>query len=196
MKTVVGLTGMSGAGKTTVSDCFKAAGYFVINCDITARKATEIGSPMLCRLSEAFGNDIINADGSLNRRLLADKAFGDKERTERLNSIMLPYIVELIKNEIKMVNSDYILLDAPTLFQAGADSLCDKTVAVVADRSTCIKRIMKRDLITEEQALARLDSQYDADYFKNNCTYLIYNDGSISNLHSKAEKIIKSINER
>ncbi len=195
MKIIIGLTGMSGAGKTTVSQCFKDAGYHVINCDKTARRATKIGSPLLHLLSAEFGSGIINTDGSLNRQMLADIAFSDKKKTEKLNGIMLPYIVRMINDEINSLECDKILLDAPTLFQAGADKLCSCTVAVVADREKCITRIIQRDGISREQAEARLNSQYTADYFAENCTYLIYNDGNISDLQSKADEIIKIINE-
>lgn len=195
MRMIVGLTGMSGAGKTTVSDRFKIAGYYVINCDKTARKAVEKGSPALPELSAEFGSDIINSDGSLNRALLAQRAFGNAERTAKLNSIMLAYIVELINAEIEFSDSDLILLDAPTLFQAGADKLCSCTIAVVAERETCIERIMARDGITRGQAEARLNSQFSADYFAENCTYLISNNGDVSDLQSKTDEIIKIINE-
>ncbi len=195
MKTIVGLTGMSGAGKTTVAEKFLNAGYYVINCDKTARKATKKGSALLEVLSNEFGSDIITADGELNRRLLAERAFGDSKRTELLNRIMLPYIVKLINAEIAESNADYILLDAPTLFQAGADKLCKYTVAVIADKEICISRITARDGISVEQAEARLNSQFNADYFAQNCTYLISNNGNISDLQAKADEIIKIINE-
>ena len=169
--------------------------YYVINCDKTARKAVEKGSPVLPELSAEFGSDIINSDGSLNRALLAQRAFGNAERTAKLNSIMLAYIVELINAEIEFSDSDLILLDAPTLFQAGADKLCSCTIAVVAERETCIERIMARDGITRGQAESRLNSQFSADYFAENCTYLISNNGDVSDLQSKTDEIIKILNE-
>ncbi len=195
MKTIVGLTGMSGAGKTTVSECFSNAGYYVINCDETARKAVRKGSELLDRLAAEFGNGIINPDGTLNRGLLAQIAFSNAAQTEKLNSIMLPHIVEMIFEQINSADSNKILLDAPTLFQAGADKLCTCTVAVVAKREKCIARITRRDGISREHAEARLNSQFSADYFAENCTYLISNNGNISDLQSKTDEIIKIINE-
>ncbi len=195
MKIIVGLTGMSGAGKTSVSERFHNAGYYVINCDNTARVAVQKGSPLLDELSIEFGNDILNADGTLNRELLAKRAFGKADRTDALNHIMLPYIVALIEDEIESTDNKFVLLDAPTLFQAGADRLCTCTVAVVSERENCLDRIMIRDGISAEQANSRLNSQYDADYFAENCTYLISNNGNISDLQSKADEIIKMINE-
>ncbi len=193
MKTVIGLTGMSGSGKTTVSKRFSDAGFYVINCDQTARQAVKSGSPLIEGLAKEFGCDIINENGELNRRLLASRAFATAQGTAALNGIMLPYIVELIKNEIASVDSSCILLDAPTLFQAGADSLCCCTVAVVADAERCIKRITQRDGITVEDAKKRLDSQFGSDYFSEKCTYIITNNGNISDLQVKADEIINLI---
>lgn len=195
MRIIVGLTGMSGAGKTTVSNRFLHAGYHVINCDETARDAVKIGSPLLNSLSSEFGIDIINSDGSLNRELLASRAFATAQRTAALNKIMLPYIVGMISREIDSVSNDRILLDAPTLFQAGADRLCTCTVAVVAERDKCMERITKRDGLTDEQANARLNSQFSADYFEENCTYVICNNGNLTDLQCRADEIIEIINK-
>lgn len=196
MSITVGLTGMSGAGKTTVSECFARAGYHVINCDKTARDAAKRGSPLIKRLADEFGKDVVNADGELNRGLLADRAFSSRESTEKLNSLMLPYIVSMIKKQIANANSEYVLLDAPTLFESGADKLCDCTVAVTADRDLCAARIVARDGITVQQANDRLSVQHSSEYFAENCTYVIINNGSLADLVSRTEQIISYINER
>ena len=101
----------------------------------------------------------------------------------------------MISREIDSVSNDRILLDAPTLFQAGADRLCTCTVAVVAERDKCMERITKRDGLTDEQANARLNSQFSADYFEENCTYVICNNGNLTDLQCRADEIIEIINK-
>lgn len=196
MSKIVGLTGQSGAGKTTVSDVFKAHGFGIINCDITARKVTEDGSECNRRLTEYFPGCFDKAF-KLDRQALAREVFSDKCKLEKLDSIIYPYITELIKAEINVLSKkhQYILLDAPTLFEAGADKLCDFTVAVSANEEIRLKRILSRDGISEELIRKRFASQHSADYFKERCDFIIYNNGSVADAQSETERIINIIKE-
>ena len=117
---IVGLTGQSGAGKTTVCRVFEQNGFTIINADLVARKVTVKGSPCLKELCEFFGQHILFEDGSLNRRLLGDIVFADKKKLELLNSVTYPYITSEILETIRRCSNKghkLILLDAPTLFE-------------------------------------------------------------------------------
>ena len=94
---IIGLTGPTGSGKSTVAEYFKENGVEVIDCDSVAREVTQVGSPLLPVLADAFGDGILSDDGSLIRKELAKRAYSDKKETEKLNSIMLPFIVDRIK---------------------------------------------------------------------------------------------------
>ena len=153
MSFVVGLTGSTGAGKSSVTAVAEELGFKVIDCDQFARIAVEKGSEGLAAVVSVFGDDVLNQDGSLNRAALAGKAFATIESTELLNQTLLPYIVKLINNEI---NAKRVLLDAPTLFESGADNLCDEVIAVISDEKTRLDRIMARDNIDEDAALLRI----------------------------------------
>lgn len=192
MKTVVGLTGTTGSGKSTVSKHFAYSGFFVLNCDLIAKDVVENNKIVLDKLCECFGNDIIKGN-RLDRRLLADRAFADKASTDALNAITLPPIVEEITAKINSSCFDYILLDAPTLFESGADKLCDITVAVISDYEKRIERIIKRDSITPEQAKLRISAQNSNDFFIKNCTYIIENNSDILELKQQADYIIGKI---
>ena len=145
---IIGLTGPTGSGKSTFSCMLEEKGFYIINCDSVAREVVEKGSPLLDVLAEAFSEEILNSDGTLNRKKLAELAFCDKESTELLNSIMLPYIADRIGETVDGLVIDginNILLDAPTLFESGIDSICDCVVAVLCDRKIRRQRIIERD---------------------------------------------------
>lgn len=198
---IIGLTGQTGAGKSTVSEIFEQNGFAVINADIIARKVAEKGSACLEKIQYNFGNNVICNDGSLNRKKLGDIVFSDKKKLDILNSIMYPEITAEIKKQIKILfseNKNFILLDAPTLFESGADCLCDFIVSVIADDDIRKKRIIKRDNLTEKQALNRMNSQHNQEFFIQNSDYLIKNNNSLEETLSKASDLaiafIKSAN--
>ena len=141
---IVGLTGPTGAGKSSLNETAKELGFKVIDCDKVARVAAEKGQAGYLALIKAFGEEILNPDGTINRKELAKRAFSSKQGTELLNKTLLPHIVELIKGEM---DCERILLDAPTLFESGVDKMCAVTIAVLADRKIRLERIMERDLI-------------------------------------------------
>ena len=150
---VIGLTGQSGAGKTTVCQVFAESGFAIINADQIARKIMEKGTPCLEEAAECFGRDILNADGSLNRQRLADIVFEDKEKLKELNAISYPYITYEILQMINKYTDEkqrYVLLDAPTLFESRADDFCDLIISVTASEKNRTERVLKRDGITAE----------------------------------------------
>lgn len=189
---IIGITGASGSGKSTL---VKLLGLKTIDADKVARKVTEKGEDCLKELSEVFGSDILDNSGELNRKRLAEKAFLSKENTTLLNRVTHPYIIKKIEEEIKFFekSESEIILDAPQLFEAGCEKLCDITVGVLAEKETRISRITERDSLTRSQALLRINAGKDDDFFKKNCDMIIINDGSLDKLKKEAEKIIESI---
>ena len=191
MQKIVGLTGPTGAGKSIIAKLFAENGFYVINADLVAREAVE-NEQVLSDLIEAFGADIVS-DGVLNRKLLAERAFSSKENTEILNSITHPAISKLISAYIDKCGCDFVLLDAPQLFESGEQNRCFKTVAVLADEQLRLERIVLRDKIAPEQAKLRISAQYSDSFFAENCDYVIYNNGDVNELKNKAKDIIESI---
>ena len=192
LKTVIGLTGPTGAGKTDACKAAEELGYYVINCDITARKATE-DKACLSALSDAFGQDIIKADGSLDRKALASKAFVSNDKTELLNKTIFPFITKLIENEIENAENNKILLDAPTLYESGTDSLCAVVIAVTADKETRLSRIMMRDDIDKEAALLRINAGKTDDFYKSKTEHIIYNNGDKEAFIAEFKRILCEI---
>ncbi len=186
---IIGLTGPTGAGKSFISGAAAELGFKVIDCDALARVAVEKGSAGLSAVCNVFGNDILNPDGTLNRKALAQKAFSSKENTELLNKTLLPFIAELVKEQAV---GDRVLLDAPTLFESGTDSICDATVAALADSEIRLGRIMARDGLTKEEAKLRMSAGKSDDFYKKHADYIIYsNRGEEIFINSFKEILLK-----
>lgn len=195
---VIGLTGQSGAGKTSVCEAFRKNGFAVINADLISRQVVEKGSPCLKELAEFFSDNILTAEGELDRRVLADIVFSNHEKLEVLNSIIYPYITAEILNQIRGyadAGQRWILLDAPTLFESRADDFCEIVISVIAREELRRERIMARDGLTVEQANNRMSSQHDEHFFENNSDFIIKNNKDIENLNAVAEEVIDKIKE-
>lgn len=193
---VVGLTGQTGAGKSTVSGIFAENGYAVINADHISRIVVEKGTECLKELVEIFGIGILNPDETLNRKALADIVFTDKSRLEMLNSIIYPYITTEILSQIKQYSdkgSKLILLDAPTLFESHSDDFCEIIISVTANSEIRKKRIIERDNITAEQAQNRMNSQLDTEFFIEHSDYIIENNGSFDVVYGIAKELADKI---
>ena len=190
---IIGLTGPTGAGKSSASDLARSIGFNVVDCDKLARVAVEKGTEGLKALVSAFGDEILNSDGGLNRKALAQKAFSSHENTELLNKTLLPHIVELVE---KQAIGEKVILDAPTLFESGIDSMCDTTVAVLCDKEIRLSRIVKRDNLDTDSALLRINAGKPDDFYIKNAEHIVYNNGDNEDFLNKFSKIISEIQEK
>ena len=159
---IIGLTGLTGAGKSTVAKKLMAYGCYHIDADKVARNVINNSEDVKNKLRERFGEDVVNEDGTTNRPLLASRAFANEESTNALNEITHPAVTEEIQSiirDMEKVGYRGVIIDAIALFESGEDKLCDFTVAVVAPVDIRLERIMKRDNISEEKALERINAQ-------------------------------------
>ncbi len=192
---LVGITGPSGAGKGAVVSTFEARGFAIVDADKIAREVVMPGEPALAELAKFFGDDIINCDGTLNRRLLADKAFSSRESTDELNRIMHGSICSRMiarANEFKAKKISCVF-DAPLLFEAKLELHCDCVVAVIAPAKLRAERIAKRDGLTGEEIAKRMKMQHEDEYYTSRSQYVIMNDGSLQQLEKKSEELIADI---
>lgn len=188
--TVIGLTGPTGAGKSSACEVAEDYGFKIVDCDKLARLAVEKGTEGLIALQKSFGSVILNDDGTLNRKLLASIAFSSKEKTELLNKTLLPHIVRLVEKEF---NTEKVLLDAPTLYESGIDSMCSHIIAVLSDKNIRLKRIVKRDEMDEEAAKLRISAGKPDDYYIEKTKYIIYNNGTEYDFKNEFRAIIEEI---
>jgi dephospho-CoA kinase len=195
---VVGLTGQTGAGKSTVSKIFASNGFAVIDADHVARQVVEKGTKCLDEIIDFFGEGVVCEDGTLNRKALAAIVFSDKAKLETLNTITYPYITGEILRQIRvhsMKGEKLILLDAPTLFESRADDFCEIIISVLADADIREKRIISRDGLTQEQARKRMNSQLDEEFFRSHSDYIIRNNGNIDTVNGISWEVSGKIRE-
>lgn len=195
---IIGLTGMSGAGKTTACEVFSECGFSVINCDTVSRIVVEKGKPALNELIARFGKDAVLSDGTLNRKYIGNLIFSDEKERLAFNEIIYPYIsYEMIVTAVKYIEngSRFILLDAPTLFESGTDCLCDIIVSVVSDPDRCLERIRARDNLTYEEAKNRLLSQHKPEFYRMKSDFCVENKGSVKELKNEIRIIAEKIGE-
>lgn len=168
---LIGLSGQTGAGKAYVGQYLKTLGFNIADADDYARRVLE-REDILSAVQREFGADIIK-DGKADRRLLAERAFAGREKTARLNAIMHPAVLsEAVKGA-----AFPCVFDAPLLFESGGEALCEITVSVLADEKTRLSRIMKRDKITESEALARMKAQHTEEFYIKKSDCVVINDG-------------------
>ena len=195
---IIGVTGPSGAGKTTLCDLLKREyNVCVIDADNIARNLSSDSTTVYFqKIVELFGNDILNAEGNLNRKKLASIIFEDEKKRKSLNNLTFKYVVEdIIKsiNNLKNSNYDYIAIDVPLLYEAGMEKICDKVIAVIATDDEKISRICYRDNVTPLVAKQRLKIQNSNEFFAQKADFLIYNDGTIENLVNVLKEIMNKI---
>ena len=187
---IIGLTGNSGSGKSTISKLIsKNYEAKIIDADKIAKEMTKNNGEYLQAIRQAFGNDVIK-NNELDRKKLADIVFLNRAEKEKLDGLTFEYVVEEIKKELEAnqnLDYQYIILDVPLLFESKLDKLCDYTIGVIAPKTEKIKRICKRDKLSKEKALQRLNSQPNDEFFTKNCNTVINNENK--------EETIKMMNE-
>jgi dephospho-CoA kinase len=187
---IIGITGNSGSGKSTISKLIsKNYEAKIIDADKIAKEMTKNNGEYLQAIRQAFGNDVIK-NNELDRKKLADIVFLNRTEKEKLDGLTFEYVVEEIKKELETnqnLDYKYIILDVPLLFESKLDKLCDYTIGVIAPKTEKIKRICKRDKLSKEKALQRLNSQPNDEFFTKNCNTVINNENK--------EETIKMVNE-
>lgn len=197
---LIGITGPTGAGKSTITEYLKSKGCYAIDADKLGRMSLEKGSDCLVQACAVFGDDILNSDGTLNRQLLAKRAFSTPENTQKLNNITHPWItMQVIKavDEIRSKEENpVILFDAAVLLESKMDVLCDYVIAVVAPVEIRRERIINRDNLTKENADIRIKAQNSNDFYTNRADFVI--DGSLSKneIYINVDKILDNIIRR
>lgn len=191
---VIGITGNSGAGKTTVCEIMKNSYEVnIIDADKVAKSLSKKGTAYLKAIENTFGTEIIKEDGNLNRNLLAKKIYENHEDRNKLNNLTFIYVVDEIKNILKQNEGKINIVDAPLLFEAGLEKICDKVITVVATQELKIKRICERDGLDIEVAKSRLKIQNDEEFYIDKSDFVIRNNGSREDLENQIKNIMNEI---
>lgn len=161
---IIGLTGGSGAGKTTAALILKELGCFIIDCDEISHSVTKPDGSAYKEVVSFFGEDILNSDRTINRRILGEKVFSDAASLKKLEEITHFYIKREVFGKVwrkKAENRQSVVIDAPLLYETGLDRLCDEVWLIYADEKTRLERLIKRDGLGSEALKARLKNQTD-----------------------------------
>lgn len=159
---IIGLTGSIASGKSTVSKMLKAKGFSIVDADEIARLVVKPGSPVLLEISRVFGEDILRTDGSLHREKLGERIFGNVEERQKLNGIIHPAIRrEMLSQKEQFIStgSNTVIMDIPLLFESKLQSFVDKIIVVSVTPEIQKERLIARNVLSEEEADARIKSQ-------------------------------------
>lgn len=189
---VIGLTGLTGAGKTTVLEVLADHGATVLDCDRLWYEMVERDPAIRHDLEAAFGQ-VFLPGGALDRHKLGTLVFEDPAKLQQLNAIVFHYMIIEVRRRLTVARNAGIRLfavDAVNLLESGLGELCDVTVAVLAPESKRLSRIMSRDGIGKEQALRRIRAQKPEEYYRTHAGLLLENSGSRRELIRQTESLL------
>ncbi|WP_108671250.1 dephospho-CoA kinase [Peribacillus acanthi] len=194
MGRVIGLTGGIASGKSTVSEMIKHLGFVVIDADVAAKMVVQPGQPALSKIIKAFGNDIVNEVGELERVKLGSIVFQDDEKRQILNSIVHPAVRKYMKDqqEIAFLNGEKIVfLDIPLLFESDLTHMVEKVILVYVDEKIQLERLMKRNGFSEFEAMNRIKSQWPLKDKIERSDAVINNNGTIEETKRQLLSILR-----
>lgn len=184
MKFVLGLTGGIGSGKSAASQWFEAQGITVVDADVVAREVVEIGQPALTQIQQAFGDWVLLADGSLNRRALREYIFQSPEARKTLEDITHPAIRTSIIQQLHAAQSPYAILVSPLLFETNQHELTQHTLLIDATIELQIERASQRDGQNIEQIRNIIAAQMSREQKQTMADDIVLNDGHLDHLYA------------
>ncbi len=198
--TVIGLTGGIASGKSTAAEYLRSLGATLIDADRVGHRSYEPGTPGFEKVVNAFGHDIVGKDGVIDRRILGGKVFGAPGEIERLNAIVWPEIRRLIAEELRDVRrkdrDGIIVLEAAVLIEAEWTDLCDEIWVVTTSQPIAIQRLMSRNGLTQEAALARINAQMSTADRAARADVKIDNSGTEEQLIERLDRAWKTLTKR
>jgi dephospho-CoA kinase len=194
---IVGLTGGVASGKTAIAEAFKEEGAYLINADQIARELVDSRAPAWKDLITLFGNEILEKDGSLDRKKLGARVFSDPQQRNLLNQTLHPRIMEEIDRRVKeIVQKDpdaIIVIDAALLIEIEAYRKMDKVIVVAATEKQQMERLRERDGLNQEGAQAILSSQMATEEKLKVADYIIHNEGFLEEAKKRAKEIFQEL---
>lgn len=190
---LIGLTGGIGAGKSTVAQALADRGATVVDADQVAREVVEPGTPTLLKLAEAFGDEILDVDGSLNRPKLGELVFGNPDQVELLNSIVHPAVRERTQQHFAAAGErDVVVYDVPLLIESKLPYAFDLVVIAMAPESVRLDRLVNIRGMSPAEAQSRIDSQATDDQRREIADVLIDTGGTMEHTYEQVDALWKS----
>jgi dephospho-CoA kinase len=187
---IIGITGGSGCGKTTLLRLIADMGGMVMDCDAIYHQLLETDESLLIAIEDRFSGTVKN--GYLDRKALGAIVFADKVALEDLNRITHGAVTREVKRRLAE-KPKLAAIDAIGLFESGINSVCHTTVAVTAPEEERVRRLMARDGITEAYARQRIAAQHTDEWFREHCDYVLQNDGTQAEFEAKCVAFLKNL---
>jgi dephospho-CoA kinase len=180
----IGLTGGIGSGKSTVADLFRELSVPIVDADRISRQLVQPGTEAYAEIVNAFGQDMVGDDGSLDRRRLRERVFARPEEREHLESILHPRVRAAILDELAGLDVPYCIVVVPLLIESGMQDLVDRVLLVDAPEEVRIHRVARRDHTEESQVRRIMDAQIAPDVRRRHADDVLANDGELDSLRS------------
>jgi len=193
----IGLTGGIGSGKSTASQYFESLGAYVMNADIEAKNLIDTKETVQHELISEFGTDIIDGTGKVDKQKLARVAFQDEDHLYRLNSVVHPYIYDLIDQKFNQVlnvgKHGLFIVDGALIFESGYDAHLDYVIVVTAQLKNRMERALVRQTLSREEIIKRIEYQWPEEEKVNLADFVIHNDGTEDELKHNVDSLIKKL---
>jgi dephospho-CoA kinase len=193
---LIGLTGNIASGKSTVTHLLAAKGATVIDADVLARQAVEEGTPAYRDIVERWGNDVLSADGFLDRGALRRRVFQHLDELEELNRIVHPEVARLrdrLVAEARERGDRMVVCDIPLLFEKHLVDEFDRIVLVDAPRPMRLERLMRTRGLSETEAMDMIVAQMPADLKRARADFVIDNTGSLAELEARVDEVWEAL---
>ena len=190
---VIGLTGGIGSGKSTVAEMLHGKGARIIDADRLAREIVEPGQPALKEIVIEFGEEVVLADGSLDRKALGAKVFHNEAARKKLNEITHPYVINLTKELLEETEREgkhkVAVIDAPLLLEVGMQEMVDEVWLTALDEKIQLERVLQRDKLTPKEAKKRISSQMPLEEKKKYADRIIDTSGTIEETEAEINRL-------
>ena len=186
---ILGLTGGIGSGKSAAAEHFAALGVHVVDADHAARWVVEPGRPALSQIAEHFGEQVLQADGQLNRGALRTLIFSEPEQRRWLEALLHPLIREAIADNLAQAQSPYAILVSPLLIESGQHTTTQRVLVIDVPQALQIQRTLKRDNTSEEQVHAILKAQASREDRLRHADDILTNDRDLEALKTEVERL-------
>ncbi|MCR5647761.1 MAG: dephospho-CoA kinase [Acholeplasmatales bacterium] len=193
MKLIIGVTGGIASGKSNVCNIISQEGYPVIDCDKITAQLSVKGGPLYNVIVEKFGEDFLLDDGELDRKKLAKQIFNNAASKQILDSITHPIIKDEVDRQISEIKDGIVFLEAPLLYESKFNDMCDKVICVFLQKKLQVQRLMDREGIDEDYALAKIHSQMDLYLKKSLADYVIDSRGTFEETKKLVLSVINEI---
>jgi dephospho-CoA kinase len=189
LKFTLGLTGGIGSGKSAASQWFEQHGIVIVDADVVAREIVEVGQPALLQIQQAFGDWVLQEDGTLNRRALREHIFQSNDARRILESITHPAIRQSIIQQLQDAQSPYVILVSPLLFETNQHELTDHTLLIDASIELQIQRAAQRDDQNIEQIHRIIAAQMPREQKQQLADDIVLNDGHLEHLYAHLQPL-------